>query len=261
MRGHIAFECLSKKSQSCFFYCKRKEHHHRSLCPLKFAACQGANEQIKNFNEEPRKLVTDYQNRTNIKVMPEKGLTPQQSKTEIYRPQNNLEVENALWQQKLYTTKTELAQYKREKTILEEKVSRIETEKQMIQTSFSRYLQITTQQRKEITQLRERLERYENSKNDIKRVQENIKLSESMISNKPPVSQDIHMATKGYPTEVEAKHNNKHEKIGNSIMDFQHLTDKSRDLRVKSNSGIEQNDFSKINEDNATQRVEKTQAM
>ena len=151
MRGHIAFECLSKKSQSCFC-CKRKGHHHRSLCPLKFAACQDENEQIKNFNDEPRQLPTDYQKGTNIKVMPEKELTLQQSKTEIYRPQNNLEVENALWQQKLYTTQTELAEYKREKTSLEEKISRIVTEKQMIQTSFSRYLQITTQQRNEITQ-------------------------------------------------------------------------------------------------------------
>ena len=71
------------------------------------------------------------------------------------------------------------------------------------------------------------------------------------------MSQDIHMATKGYPTEVEAKHNNKHEKIGNNIMDFRHLADKSRDLRVKSNTGIEQNDFSKMNEDKATQRIKK----
>ena len=69
------------------------------------------------------------------------------------------------------------------------------------------------------------------------------------------------MATKGYPTEVEAKQNNKHEIIGNNIMDFQYLTDKSRDLRVKSNTRIVQNDFSKMNEDKATQRVKKTQAM
>ena len=207
----IAFVCLSKKTQSCF-YCKRKGHHHRSLCPLKFAACQNENEQIKNFNEEPRQLATDYQNRTNIKVVPEKGLTLQQSKTEIYRPQSNLEVENALWLQKLHTTETELAEYKRENAILEEKISRIETEMQMMQTSFSRYLQITSQQRNEITQLRER--------NDFKWVQESIKLNESMIFNKTQMSQDIHMATKGYPTEIEAEHNNKNEKIGNNMMDF-----------------------------------------
>ena len=44
-------------------------------------------------------------------------------------------------------------------------------------------------------------------------------------------------------------------------MDFQHLADKSRDLRVGSNTGIAQNDFSKINEDKTTQRIKKTQAV
>ena len=73
MRGHVAFECLYKKAQSCF-YCKRKCHHHRSICPQKFAACQDENEPIKNLNEEPRQLVRDSQNRTNIKEVPEKDL-------------------------------------------------------------------------------------------------------------------------------------------------------------------------------------------
>ena len=40
---------------------------------------------------------------------------------------------------------------------------------------------------------------------------------------------DIHMVTNGYPTEIEAGHNNKHEKNGKkNIMDFQPLTDKYR---------------------------------
>ena len=51
-RGHIAYKCIQNKS--CF-YCGRRNHHDRSLCPLKFATNEktsSAENEIQHFKGE-----------------------------------------------------------------------------------------------------------------------------------------------------------------------------------------------------------------
>ena len=51
-RGHIAYKCIQNKS--CF-YCGRRNHHDRSLCPLKFATNEkpsSAEKEIQPFKGE-----------------------------------------------------------------------------------------------------------------------------------------------------------------------------------------------------------------
>ena len=117
--------------------------------------------------------------------MPEnKEPAPRQPETEIYWVQNNLEWESTLWQQKLQKTKSELEDCKEENKILDEKISKIHTEKEMIQVSFCRYIENTMQQQNEISQLKEQLQKLENSKNYFNRAQEIIKSGESLTSDR-----------------------------------------------------------------------------
>lgn len=66
--GHIAYNCMSNKT--CF-YCQRRHHHHRSLCPKKFTE-----NEIAHFGfKETQSIVGDSQT---IKMK-------QKSETELFK--------------------------------------------------------------------------------------------------------------------------------------------------------------------------------
>ena len=175
--------------------------------------------------------------------MPEnKEPAPKQPETEIYWVRNNLEWENALWQQKLQKTKSELDYCKKEKKILDEKISKIQTEKEMIQASFCRYIENTMQQQNEITQLKEKLQKLENSKNGFNRAQEIIESGEPLIYDRKSIIEGV-SATR-YPNEEENEYdiiqkNKATDPHPGNSMKFQSPTDKLQDLRVGFNNAEE----------------------
>ena len=83
---------------------------------------------------------------------------------QICYQQNNFEVENALWEQKLQESKLELADTKMENATLKQKVTELENEKEMITTTVKRLNENTEKQTNEIFQLKERLEKLEHRK-------------------------------------------------------------------------------------------------
>ena len=123
-RGHRAFECLNKKT--CYF-CKRENHHHRSLC-------------YQNGNC----ITVDKTKITNIK-------------TEEYN-----QILNEMQQTKLL-----LEESKKENTTLKERVVKLEVEQEFNQTSVSRFTEITQQLKREIVQVKEKLEHYEHKNNTL----------------------------------------------------------------------------------------------
>ena len=196
--------------------------------------------------------------------MPEnKEPAPKQPKTEIYFVQNNLECENALWQQKLQKNKSELEACKKEKKILDEQISNIQTEKEMIQASFCRYTENTMQQQNEISQLKEKLQKLENSKNGFNRAQEIIKSGEPLISDRKSIIEGV-SATR-YPSEGENEYDiiQKNKATdphpGNSIMKFQSPTDTLQSLRVGFNNAEEGKDSYGILENEMTLKLIQTQ--
>ena len=234
LTGHRAFECFTRK-KACF-YCGKINHHHRSLCPQKFRAFELKHAQFTNLKEETQQFTSDSQ------VPENKEPAPKQPETEIYWVRNNLEWENALWQQKLQKTKSELEYCKKEKKILDEKISKIQTEKEMIHASFCRYIENTMQQQNEISQLKEKLQKLENSKNGFNRAQEIIESGEPLIYDRKSIIEGV-IATM-YPNEEENEYdiiqkNKATDPHPGNSMKFQSPTDKLQDLRVGFNNAEE----------------------
>ena len=73
-----------------------------------------------------------------------------ESGVQICYPQNNFEVVNALWEQKLQESKLELADTKMENATLKQKVAELENEKEMMQTTVKRLKEITEKQTNEM---------------------------------------------------------------------------------------------------------------
>ena len=150
LSGQTAFECLSTSKQKCF-YCKRRNHDHRSLCQLKFGKLQ--HDSVKSTSP---KEATQQHSRGKQEQTPEhKESASEQTEIEITYPQRNIECEYYLTRNDLHMTKLELAECKKETATLKDKMSKLETEKENTQTSIRGYTEIINQQTEEISQLKE----------------------------------------------------------------------------------------------------------
>ena len=77
-RGHIAYKCLSNKT--CF-YCGRKNHHNRSLCPQKFTE----KETKQVVDRATQHIMGDYQitEQNRNMNMRQQGIFPEKSNMNI----------------------------------------------------------------------------------------------------------------------------------------------------------------------------------
>ena len=79
----------------------------------------------------------DSQTILNLQEIPEnKGSTLEQEEIEIIYPQSNIECEHYLTLNDLQKTNSELSELKKENAILKKEISKLETEKQSIQSSI-----------------------------------------------------------------------------------------------------------------------------
>ena len=136
-RGHRAFECLTKKT--CYF-CKRENHHHRSLChqnvnnfsdPLsKFKLLDSKKELNSKHESLEKNKPKGIQKATNNK--------PISDETEplCHRTHINVSELNQFLNE-LHQTKTDLEDSKKENVILKERISMLEAEQEILQTSVS----------------------------------------------------------------------------------------------------------------------------
>ena len=120
--------------QKCF-HCKRRNHHHRSICQFKFGQVCHKGLKLNSPNDIKQIVKRDTQTQTDEK----KKSVPEQ--TEV---------------------KLELAECKKENATLKDRISEVETEKEKLQTPVRGYTETITQQSGEISQLRGTLEGLKN---------------------------------------------------------------------------------------------------
>ena len=147
LSGHRAFECVSniQGKQKCY-YCKRRNHHHRSLCQWKFGLVCNQNVKSTNLNylrdantqtDEKHELVSDKKNVENIHF------------------QSNRECEFYLIRNDLAYAKLELAECKKEIDTLKDNIIKSETERKSMEESVRVHIEVINQQKEEISRLRE----------------------------------------------------------------------------------------------------------
>ena len=160
-RGHRAFECLTKKT--CFF-CKRENHHHRSLChqnvnnytdPLnKFKLLYFKKELHSRYEKLEKSRLHGIQKAANNEPLSE------DAKTLCYRSHINVSEFNQILNE-LQQTKTDLEDSKKENVFLKERISKLEAEQEIFQTSVSRNTEMIQQFNYEIIQSKENIKNVE----------------------------------------------------------------------------------------------------
>ena len=139
--------------QKCF-HCKRRNHHHRSLCEFKFEHVRHNGLKSNGPNDINQKVRRDTQTQTDEK----KESVSEQTEVEIIYPQSNIECEYYLIRNDLHKAKLELAECKKENATLKDKISALETERGNKQTSVTGYTETIDQKTEEIPTLRQKLE-------------------------------------------------------------------------------------------------------
>ena len=159
-RGHRAFECLTKKT--CFF-CKRENHHHRSLC----------HQNVNNYSDPLNKFkLLDFKKELNsrhksleksrlqgIQKAANNEPLPENAKTLCYRSHINVSEFNQILNE-LHQTKTDLEDSKKENVFLKERISKLEAEQEILHTSVNRNTTIQ-QFNNEIIKLKENIKNVE----------------------------------------------------------------------------------------------------
>ena len=105
LSGHRAFERITTK-QKCF-YCNRNNHHHRSLCQLKFGTITNSCVDSTCTNNSKPNVCKDTK-----KQIHENKVSEQTEVVVIY-PQSNIECEYYLTRNGLHNTKLELLNVKK----------------------------------------------------------------------------------------------------------------------------------------------------
>ena len=102
LSGHRAFECVSniQGKQKCY-YCKTRNHHHRSLCQWKFGLVCHQNVKSTNLND-----LRDANTQTDEKH----DIVSEEMSVKIICPQSNIESEYYLIRNDLAFAKLELAE-------------------------------------------------------------------------------------------------------------------------------------------------------
>ena len=156
LSGHRAFECVSnvQGKQKCY-YCKRRNHHHRSLCQWQFGLV--CHQNVKSTNSSD---LRDANTQTNEKH----GLVSERKNVKIIRPQSNIESEYYLVRNDLAFAKLELAECKKEIETLKDRIIKSETERKSMEVSVRLYTEVINQQKEEISRLRENLRGSEHHK-------------------------------------------------------------------------------------------------
>ena len=160
--GHRAFECKIKKT--CHF-CRRRNHHHRSLCENKFGTFENGMTQLgnstaskpqqnRNIDQDKEGVSQKSKHRESTSTQSSCKLQVVDSEDDVYVPQTNMEVEFALTIQQ---TQTELEKYKNENLILKQTISKLEEERDTFQVIVNKYSEITNKQTIEIAKLNQRL--------------------------------------------------------------------------------------------------------
>ena len=150
LSGHRAFECVSnvQGKQKCY-YCKRRNHHHRSLCQWQFGLVCHQNVKSTNSND-----LRDANTQTDEKH----ELVSEEKNVKIIRPQSNIENEYYLIRNDLAFAKLELAECKKEIETLKDNITKSETERKSVEESVRVNIEVINQQKEEISQLRENLQ-------------------------------------------------------------------------------------------------------
>ena len=158
-RGHIAFECYTKKT--CFF-CKRENHHHRSLCQLNVNCISLKRTNLSMVNSEELCLRQSDKMMHNT-VSNEQTALSQHNKTEQV---NDEQCHQALIE--LRQIKSDLEVSRNENATLKEKILKLETDQENLQTSLLRYCNTDLKQSfsEEIYQLKERIQKLEYMNNN-----------------------------------------------------------------------------------------------
>ena len=159
-RGHRAFECLNKNT--CFF-CKRENHHHRSLCHQNVNFVPLNRTKLPNIKIEELSCSQDGSEVLILQRLhnaADKEQTSEKSLTQYNRTLSNVGGEYQILNE-LQQTKADLEESRKENTTLKEKMSKFEAEQELLQTSVSRFTDITQQLTNEIIQVKEMVERCE----------------------------------------------------------------------------------------------------
>ena len=133
--------------QKCY-YCKRRNHHHRSLCQWKFGLVCHQNVKSNNSSD-----LRDANTQTDEKH----ELVSEEKNEKIIHPQSNIESEYYLVRNDLAFAKLELAECKKEIEPLKDRITKSETERISLEESVRVYIEVINQQKEEISQLRENL--------------------------------------------------------------------------------------------------------
>ena len=89
------------------FYCKRKNHHHRSLCKLKFGTITNQCVDSTSTNNSMTNVCKDTKKQTNENKVSE------EMEVEIIHLHSNMECDNYLTRNDLHNTRLELAECKK----------------------------------------------------------------------------------------------------------------------------------------------------
>ena len=143
-RGHRAFECFNKKT--CFF-CKRENYHHRSLCEQNENNFPVNKTHISSTNNLEDSL--GQTNLTRNEQTLEKPDT-QNIRTQMKAENQYNQILKEFQQIKLY-----LEESRKENTSLNNRISKLEAEQRMLQTSISQTIEVTQQLQTEINKLKE----------------------------------------------------------------------------------------------------------
>ena len=162
-RGHRAFECLTKKT--CFF-CKRENYHHRSLCHLNFNNYSVPLKETKLSNIKTEDVSSRQGSLEKIKLQSKQNTahneqTPDEPDSLHNRTQSNVEGEYRQIQNELQQIKSDLEDSRKENTTLNDRISKLEAEKELIQTSVSQFTEITQQLTNDLILVKGKIGHYE----------------------------------------------------------------------------------------------------
>ena len=162
-RGHRAFECLTKKT--CYF-CKKENYHHRSLChqnvnnysvPLNKTKLFDFNQELSSRQDSLVKSKLQ-----GIKNTADKEPLSEPAETSCYSKQTIVSEYSQILNE-LRQTKSDLEDSKKENVILKEKISKLEAEQEILETSVSGNTATVQKLTNEIIQLKEILEYLEHT--------------------------------------------------------------------------------------------------
>ena len=175
--GHKAFEC---KVQKTFYFCGRRNHHHRSLCETKFGTLQSRRAQLGNNKEGvSQELKSKHIESTSTKS--NCNLQLMDSEEDVYVAQTNMEVEFALTINK---ARAELEKCRNENLKLKQTISELKKGKETIHRKVSENDETTKRQFEEIADLKERLERLEGNRDTYTRIHQMARLFKSEVPEK-----------------------------------------------------------------------------